>query len=275
MTTSDNPRLRGRNPASECPRRVLVTGGASGFGMHIAASLQAAGDHVAVVDIDRGHVAGVRDELGVLGFVADVRDRAQVHASVAEAVALLGGLDALVVSAGVFQMGPLDEITEEQWDRVLDVNLKGAFLAAQACTPHLRASRRGRIILIGSDCGKRGFPGQAAYVASKFGLNGLGEALAAELAADGVTVNTLCPVGCPTTGMGQEVLRRKIVANRRSAADVMAAAAATNPVGRNATEADITNAVHFLLADTADFLTGLSLDIDGGAHLGSIPGLAP
>lgn len=271
-TASDNPHVRGRNAA---PRRVLVTGGASGFGRHIAGTLQRAGDDVAVVDIDQTHVDAVRAELGVFAFVADVRDRGQVQATVAAAAVELGGIDALVVSAGVFQMGPLDEITEDQWDRVLDINLKGAFLTAQACAPHLRASRRGRIILIGSDCGKRGFAGQAAYVASKFGLNGLGEALAAELAADRVTVNTLCPVGCPTTAMGQEVLDRKIAANHRSADQIIAAAAATNPVGRNATEDDITNAVRFLLADTADFLTGLSLDIDGGAHLGSVPGLVP
>lgn len=257
------------------PRRVLITGGASGFGRHIARTLTAAGDRVAIGDIDQGHVAETSRELGVAGFVADVRVRAEVETMVSEAVASMGGLDALVVSAGVFQMGPLDEITEETWDRVLDVNLKGAFLAAQACAPLLRASGRGRVVLIGSDCGRRGFAGQAAYVASKFGLNGLGEALAAELAGDRVTVNTLCPVGCPTTGMGQEVLDRKIAANHCTAEEIMAAAARTNPVGRNATETDITRAVQFLLDDASDFLTGLSLDIDGGAHLGSVPGLVP
>lgn len=257
------------------PRRVLITGGASGFGKHIAGTLKAAGDEVAIGDIDEGHVARTSQELDVAGFVVDVRIRGQVESLVAEAAATMGGLDALVVSAGVFQMGPLDEITEEVWDRVLDVNLKGAFLTAQAAAPHLRSSGRGRIVLIGSDCGRRGFAGQAAYVASKFGLNGLGEALAAELAGDRVTVNTVCPVGCPTTGMGQEVLDRKIAANHRSAEEIMAAAALTNPVGRNATETDITRAVQFLLDEASDFLTGLSLDIDGGAHLGSVPGLVP
>jgi len=254
---------------------VLITGGASGFGKHVAGKLKAAGDEVAIGDINEGHVARTSQELGVAGFVVDVRIRGQVESLVSEAAATMGGLDALVVSAGVFQMGPLGEITEEVWDRVLDVNLKGAFLTAQAAAPHLRASGRGRIVLIGSDCGRRGFAGQAAYVASKFGLNGLGEALAAELAGDRVTVNTLCPVGCPTTGMGQEVLDRKIAANHRSAEEIMAAAALTNPVGRNATETDITRAVQFLLDEASDFLTGLSLDIDGGAHLGSIPGLVP
>lgn len=257
------------------PRRILITGGASGFGKHIASTLTSAGDHVAIADIDASHVSATRDELGVQGFRADVRSAADVRAMVADVEAALGGIDALIVSAGVFQMGPLEEITEEVWDRTLDVNLKGAFLVSQACTPHLRASGRGRIIMIGSDCGRRGFAGQAAYVASKFGLNGLAEALAAELAVDRITVNSLCPVGCPTTGMGQEVLDRKIATNHRSAEEIMAAAARTNPVGRNATEADITNAVQFFLADSADFLTGISLDVDGGAHLGSVPGLAP
>ncbi|MEO3930620.1 SDR family NAD(P)-dependent oxidoreductase [Micromonosporaceae bacterium B7E4] len=262
-------------PAEHNARRVLVTGGASGFGRHIAATLAAAGDHVAVADINGAQIEATRDALGLHGFVADVRSRDQVQALVGDVAAALGGIDALVVSAGVFQMGPLEGITEDEWDRVLDVNLKGAFLVSQACSAHLRASGRGRIVLIGSDCGRRGFAGQAAYVASKFGLNGLAESMAAELAPDHVTVNTLCPVGCPTTGIGQEVLEYKVAANHHTAEEIMAAAALTNPVGRNATEADVTNAVLFFLADSADFLTGVCLDVDGGAHLGSVPGLNP
>lgn len=261
-------------------RSALVTGGASGLGREIARRLHAAGARVAVLDVDEGRVAQTVAELGaggggdrVLGLPADVRSPRKVRDAVAQAVAVLGGLDTLVVSAGVFHMGDLDTVTEEQWDRTLGVNLKGAFLVAQAAAPHLRASGRGRIVTIGSDCGRRGFARQAPYVASKFALVGLTEALAAELAPDGVTANCVCPVGVPTTGMGQEVLDVKQAEGGRPREQIMAAAAARNPLGRNATETDVADAVLFLISEQAGFLTGVALDVDGGAHLGTVPGV--
>ncbi len=152
------------------------------------------------------------------------------------------------------------------------MNLTGAFLVMQAAAPHLIASPAGRIVAISSDAGRRGFPGITAYCASKFGLIGLVESVAMELAPHGVTVNAVCPVGAPTTGMGRQVLDWKIQATGRTPDEILAAAARTNPLGRNATEADVTAAVRFLVSDAAEFLTGLSLDIDGGAHLGAMPG---
>jgi len=115
-------------------------------------------------------------------------------------------------------------------------------------------------------------PGITAYCASKFGLIGLMESVAVELASSGVTANVLCPVGAPTTGMGQQVLAWKVRTTGRSEDEVLAASAATNPVGRNVTEADVVAAARFLLSDEASFLTGVSLDVDGGAHLGFLPG---
>jgi NAD(P)-dependent dehydrogenase (short-subunit alcohol dehydrogenase family) len=87
-----------------------------------------------------------------------------------------------------------------------------------------------------------------------------------------VTVNAVCPVGCPTTGVGQQVLSDKIARVRKSAEEIMAAAALTNPLGRNATETDVADAVLFLISEDASFLTGVALDVDGGASLGSVPG---
>jgi NAD(P)-dependent dehydrogenase (short-subunit alcohol dehydrogenase family) len=142
----------------------------------------------------------------------------------------------------------------------------------QAAAPHLVQSGQGRVVAISSDAGKRGFSWIAAYSASKFGLIGLVESVAVELAPHQVTVNAVCPVGSPTTGMGRQVLDWKVQATGRAADDVLAAAARTNPLGRNATEADVVAAVSFLLSDGAAFLTGLSLDVDGGAHLGFLPG---
>jgi len=255
-------------------RKALVTGGASGFGRAIAQSLQDAGARVAVVDVNAELVDRTAAELGpdALGIQADVRSSAAVRAAVDQATAAFGGLDTLVVSAGVFDMGELETVSEERWDRTLDVNLKGAFLVTQAAMPHLRASGRGRVVMISSDAGKRGFSALAPYTASKFGLNGLMESIAAEVAKDNVTVNCLCPVGCPTTGMGQEVLAEKIARTGDSAEAIMAKAALTNPLGRNVVETDVSDAVLFLVSEHSGFLTGVALDVDGGASLGSVPG---
>jgi NAD(P)-dependent dehydrogenase (short-subunit alcohol dehydrogenase family) len=255
-------------------RHALVTGGASGFGLAIAHRLVEDGAQVALMDVSEAAltaaVAGLGDAAS--GHPGDVRDRAAVTEVVQAAAARMGGLDTLVVSAGVITVQPLAEVTEADWDRTLDVNLKGAFLAIQAAAPYLVASGRGRILAISSDAGRRGFAGIPAYCASKFGLIGLVESVAVELASSGVTANVLCPVGAPDTGMGQQVLAWKMRATGRSAEEVLAAAARTNPVGRNATEADVAAAARFLMSDEASFLTGVSLDVDGGAHLGFLPG---
>jgi NAD(P)-dependent dehydrogenase (short-subunit alcohol dehydrogenase family) len=256
-------------------RKALVTGGASGFGREIARTLSAAGAAVAVVDVDAKRAEETAAELGsgAIGLGADVRSAADVRAAVDRVVESFGGLDTVVISAGVFHMGELDGVTEDDWDRTLDVNLKGAFLATQAAMPHLRESGRGRVVMISSDAGKRGFSALAPYTASKFGLNGLMESVAAEVAADNVTVNTLCPVGCPTTGMGLEVLAEKINRTGETAERIMAKAAATNPLGRNVVETDVADAVLFLVSEHAGFITGVALDVDGGASLGSVPGV--
>jgi NAD(P)-dependent dehydrogenase (short-subunit alcohol dehydrogenase family) len=254
-------------------RKALVTGGASGFGREIARTLKAAGAAVAVADVNAEQAEETAAELGsdAIGIGADVRSASDVRAVVDRTVEAFGGLDTLVVSAGVFHMGELEGVTEEDWDRTLDVNLKGAFLVTQAAMPHLRESGRGRVVMISSDAGKRGFAELAPYTASKFGLNGLMESVAAEVAKDNVTVNTLCPVGCPTTGMGQEVLAEKIRRVGGTPEEIMAKAAATNPLGRNVLETDVADAVLFLVSEHSSFLTGVALDVDGGASLGAVP----
>jgi NAD(P)-dependent dehydrogenase (short-subunit alcohol dehydrogenase family) len=255
-------------------RRALITGGASGFGLAIARQLVADGARVALVDVSGPALENAAAEIGggAIPFVCDVRDAAAVRTTVASAADSLGGLDTLIVSAGVIHLKPLDEVTEEDWDRTLDVNLKGAFLVIQAAAPYLVRSGRGRIVAISSDAGRRGVPLITAYCASKFGLIGLVESVASELAGHQVTANVLCPVGAPSTGMGQQVLAWKMRTTGRSADVIMASAASGNPLGRNATEADLVAATRFLVSDGASFLTGVSLDVDGGAHLGSLPG---
>lgn len=257
-------------------RKALVTGGASGFGLEIARRLHAAGASVALLDLAEDRLAQARDEIGgaTLALAADVRSPGAVRAAVETAADTFGGLDTLVVSAGVIHIKPLADVTESDWDLTLDVNLKGAFLTAQAAADHLSASRRGRFVAISSDAGRRGFSWIQAYSASKFGLVGLVESLAVELAPQQVTVNCVCPVGCPTTGMGEQVLDWKVRRAGATAEEIRAETARTNPLGRNATEADVAEAVLFLVSDEAAFLTGVALDVDGGSHLGFFPGAA-
>ena len=256
-------------------RKVLITGGASGFGLDIAREMISAGAKVALVDNSVPNLALAIKELGssAISIEADVRNQAEVIAAVERVNKEFQGLDTLVISAGVIHIKPMNEVSEADWDLTLDVNLKGAFFAIQAASKYLIDSGRGRIVAISSDAGKRGYAQVQAYCASKFGLIGLIESCAIELAPTQVTVNCVCPVGVPTTGMGQQVANWKSQTGNISVAQVKSAAAAAFPLGRNPTEADVTKTIAFFISDEAAFLTGCALDVDGGAHLGYMPGV--
>ena len=129
---------------------------------------------------------------------------------VAAAAKALGGLDTLVNSAGVFQFRGLEAITTAEWDRILDVNLRGTFLVMREAMAHLKVSGRGRVVNISSDAGKTGFALLGAYCASKFGVLGLTQAVAVEAAPHGVRVNAVCPATIAETGMGRVVIEQKI-----------------------------------------------------------------
>jgi meso-butanediol dehydrogenase/(S,S)-butanediol dehydrogenase/diacetyl reductase len=203
----------------------------------------------------------------------DVTDVGAVKETVGRTEEALGGLDTLVSCAGVIHVKPLDDVTEADWDRTLDVNLKGAFFVSQAAVPALRSSGRGRIVAIASDAARRGYPWIEAYCASKFGLVGLCESLAVELAPDQVTVNCVCPCACPTTGMGKGLITWKTEVSGKTEEEVLASVAASQPLGRYASEDDVVNAILYFISDEGSFLTGVALDVDGGEHLGYIPGV--
>ena len=251
------------------PRRALITGGASGFGLAIAGTLLTQGARVAVGDIDPERLQEAVRNLDkgddVLPLELDVTSPASAKAAVAACQETFGGLDTLINSAGVIHFAPLAEILESDWDRVVDVDLKGPFLCSQAAAPLLcESGRRGRIVNIGSDAAKIGCPMILSYCAAKFGVVGLTKALAAELAPYEVTVNCVCPVGVSATGMGQTVLDWKIGATGQKTDEILAETAAGIPLKRNATVADVVNAVMFFLSDESAFLTGVALDVDGG-----------
>lgn len=256
-------------------RRAFVTGGASGFGLAVARSLVASEARVAIADVDSSALARAAVDLGELATTleVDVSDSRQVREAVDTAAKEFGGLDTLVLCAGVIHVKPLDQVSEEDFDRTIRVNLKGAFLTAQAAAPLLSASGRGRIVAISSDAGKKGFPWITAYCASKFGLIGLCESLGAELAGSGVTVNCVCPSSCPATGMGQMLTTWKAKHSGSDEASTLRSIAASFPLGRYIEIDDVVSTVMFLLSGEAAALTGLAIDVDAGMHLGgTIPG---
>lgn len=253
----------------EQPRRALITGGANGFGLAIANTLLGQGARVAIGDIDPNKLQKTAQSLdcaGLLTLEMDVTSSASVRATVEACKTAFGGLDTLVNSAGVIKITPLLEISEEEWDWIIDVDLKGSFLCSQAAAPMLCESGRGRIVNLGSDASRKGWPQIPHYVAAKFGIVGLTKSLAGELAEHQVTVNCVCPIGTPTTGMGQNILRWKKNVMKQTEEEILKATAEMIPLKRNPTEADVVNAVMFFLSDSSSFLTGLVLDVDGGMH---------
>jgi NAD(P)-dependent dehydrogenase (short-subunit alcohol dehydrogenase family) len=246
-------------------RKALVTGGASGFGYAVAERLIAAGAGVAIADLRAEVVNAAAARLpGAVPVVMDVADRTAVVDGTAAAVRALGGLDTLVNSAGVFEFRPYEEIPEAEWDWILGVNLKGVFLTCQAAMPHLRASGRGRVVNIASDAGKKGYALISSYVASKFGVVGLTQSLAAEFGPSGVTVNAVCPSTVAGTGMGQKVLDGKVRLYDKPADRVLEEGAASYPLRRLGTTADVADAIMFLISESAGWISGESINIDGG-----------
>jgi len=190
-------------------RVAFVTGGARGQGRAHALALAAEGANVVIADapgpMNLTYPLGTEDDLRVtakeveeLGglcvpVVMDVRDPAAVGAAVEETVNRLGSLDILVANAGIVSTGPLEEVTDEIWQQLVDTNLTGAFHTLRAAIPVMRRQRFGRIVVTSSMGGRMGIPELAAYNATKWGVIGLAKSLALEVAKEGITVNVICP----------------------------------------------------------------------------------
>ncbi len=183
---------------------ALVTGASSGLGRATAVALAEAGVDVALLARSEQDLEQVGQEVRAAGrkalvLAVDLADGPQVSAAVEQATALLGGVDILVNAAGTDAPGPVTDLSLEAWDRVLDVNLRAPFLLAQAVLPHMQRARRGTIVNVSSVAGKRGWANAAAYCASKFGLTGLTQSLAAEGREYGIRACLLFPGGMATS----------------------------------------------------------------------------
>ncbi|MBT7071170.1 MAG: 3-oxoacyl-[acyl-carrier-protein] reductase [Anaerolineae bacterium] len=239
-------------------RTAIVTGGARGIGKAIAETLAARGANIAVVDLrmelaeeTAGEIAA---KLGVeaIALEADVSNQESVKAMVKSAVEKFGKIDILVNNAGITRDGLVMRMKEEDWDMVLNINLKGAFNCAQALARPMMKARYGRIINISSVSGVTGQAGQANYSSSKAGMIGLTKALAKELGSRNVTVNAVAP------GFIETVLTHDLPDEIRDISMKL------TPMGRFGVPQDIANAVAFLAAEESSFITGVTLQVDGG-----------
>jgi 3-oxoacyl-[acyl-carrier protein] reductase len=240
-------------------RIAFVTGAARGIGLAIAEALARRGASTVLIDIDITKLAPATQSIGerALAIKADVSRPDEVQRAIQRTTQHFGALNILVNNAGICPMSDFADITEAEWDRVLAINLKGVFLCCQAALPYLRKSgRQGRIVNVASVAGQMGGVAVGAhYAASKAGLIGLSKSLARLLAADGVTVNCLAPGTAATD----------LIADWSE--ETQARLRAQIPLGRFAQPEEIAEAVCFLVSDRAAFITGATLDINGGLYL--------
>ncbi|RXS70107.1 SDR family oxidoreductase [Streptomyces sp. TM32] len=231
-------------------RTVLVTGGNRGIGAAIAAAFVAQGDRVAVTH--RG--SGVPE--GALGVTCDVTDTASVDAAFTEVEAELGPVGVLVANAGITADGLLMRMKEEQFLRVLDTNLAGAWRCARRAVPPMLRARGGRIILVSSVAGLHGSAGQTNYAASKAGLVGLARSLTREYAARNVVANVVAP-GLIDTDMTAALSPESRQEKVRGI-----------PMGRSATAEEVAGAVTWLAGPQASYVAGAVIPVDGGLGMG-------
>jgi len=199
----------------------------------------------------------------VLTLVGDVSRAADTERFVAESLARFGHIDVLVNNAAAPHGADRRltwEVPEEAWDLVLDVNLKGTFLMSRAVIPHMLARKSGRIINMASVSGKRGTPRRGAYTASKFGVIGLTQAMAQELAPHGITVNAICPGSVDTSRRESTTRRERALADREPGAAVQG----LPPTGRVARPDDVSRLALFFASEQSDHVTGQAWNVDGG-----------
>ena len=242
---------------------AVVTGAAMGIGARIAELLLQAGASVVAGDIA---YEALEERFSGVGSVrirhADVRQRSDCEALAAAAISRHGRVDILVNNAGISVRAPVADTTDELWNDTLQTNLASAFYMARAVVPTMQAQGGGAIVNVASINAIRGNLELTAYGASKGGMAGMTRVMAMELAPDNIRVNALCP-GTVDTPMNDQYLAS--VADPEATMEMLVA---KHPLGRIATADDVAWAALFLASDRASFITGVSLPVDGGRHLG-------
>ncbi len=241
-------------------KNVIVTGGASGIGKAIVTGVVEGGGHAIIVDLNMDAAEKVRSELGMehtSAYKVNLADSAEIRMVFSQIVQDFTQIHVLINNAGIVSTMPFDEVTQEEWDKVISINLTGVYAAMSAIYPSMKANGYGRIVNVASVAAKRGggLLGTSAYAASKAGVIGLTKAIAREGAPYGVACNGVCPsltLTPMTASMGEEK-KNKILA--------------TIPLGRGAEPREIANMVLFYASDLASFVTGEISDADGGVTM--------
>lgn len=238
-------------------KTALVTGGGSGFGAGICRKFAAEGARVMVADINMDSATSVAGEFDGWAVQCDVADNHSVNTMAENAYVAFGKLDILINNAGITHLPmPMEDVPEEEFDRVFAVNAKSVYLTARHIVPHMKASGSGAILNIASTAGLSPRPNLNWYNASKGWMITATKTMAIELAPAGVRVNALCPVAGETpllsSFMGEDTpeMRAKFIASI--------------PLGRFSTPEDMANAACFLCSDEASLITGVAMEIDGG-----------
>jgi NAD(P)-dependent dehydrogenase (short-subunit alcohol dehydrogenase family) len=250
-------------------KRVLVTAGAGGIGLAIAQAFAAEGARVHICDVDEAALkTAVEADPLITGSICDVSDRTAVERFVAEAAKALGGLDVLVSNAGISgPTAPVESLTPDDWDRVMAVNLTGAFNVVRPAIPHLRRSPAGVILVMSSLAGKHGYPNRSPYATSKWGLIGFAKTLAMELGDAGIRVNAILPGAVEGPRMDR-VLEGRARTSGKSVAEITQAALGNQSLKHFVTAQDVAAMAVFLASDGARSISGQALSIDGDSHGG-------
>ena len=249
---------------------AVVTGGGGGIGAAICREFAAEGARVAVTDLHLPVAEQVAQEIRAGGSQAsawalDIADRATVERAADEIAVRLGPVDIWVNNAGISRVLPFMECTDDLWDAILRINLKGTFIGCQTALRQMLPRQRGVILNMSSQSGKAGNSQYAAYCASKFGIIGLTQSLAMEFARDGIRVNALCP-GVVWTALWDEQHIGDYGRKRSMAPDeVRPYLESKVPLGRLCTPEDVAGAAVFLASDAAAYITGQAINISGGS----------
>ena len=239
-------------------KSALVTGGASGFGAAIAETFAREGAKVTILDLNGAGAAEVAARIGGVSVQGDVTKAADIGTALAEARDHGGTLDIVVNNAGwTHRNKPMLEVTEEEYDRLYDINVRSIFHMTRACVPIMRDQGGGVILNIGSTAGIRPRPGLTWYNSTKGAVNLLSKSMAVELAPDGIRVNCVAPVIGATALLESFMGVPDTPENR-------AKFIATIPLGRMSEPRDIANACLYLASDEAEFITGTVFEVDGG-----------
>jgi NAD(P)-dependent dehydrogenase (short-subunit alcohol dehydrogenase family) len=245
-------------------KRIIVTGASSGIGRATAERFLREGSTVTLVGRRENALQAVaRDRTGAgkaLPIVADLSDDAQTAAFVTRAVEMMGGLDVLVNAAGILKPGRIEDTSLELWDEMMNINLRSVFNLMKRAVPHLERSR-GNIVNVSSVTGPRSFPGVLAYCVSKAAVDQLTRCAALELAAKGIRVNEVNP------GVVVTELHRAGGMNDEAYAAFLEHSKTTHPLGRVGEPEEVADLIYFLASDSANWITGATVSIDGGRAL--------